>query len=32
LLLPVMLILASIFFTSSLFSFKDCFSSETILA
>ena len=32
LLLPVMLILASIFFTSSLFSFKDCFTSETILA
>ena len=32
LLLPLMLILASIFFTSSLFSFKDCFTSETILA
>ena len=32
LLLPVMLILASIFITSSLFSFKDCFTSETILA
>lgn len=32
LLLPVMLILASVFFTSSLFSFKDCFTSETFLA
>lgn len=32
LLLPAMLILASVFFTSSLFSFKDCFSSEPLLA
>jgi hypothetical protein len=32
LLLPVMLILASVFFTSSLFSFKDCFISEPLLA
>jgi len=32
LLLPIMLILASVFFTSSLFSFRDCFSSEPFLA
>ncbi len=32
LLLPVILILASMFFTSAFFSFKDCFSSDVILA
>jgi hypothetical protein len=32
LVLPVILILASMFFTSAFFSFKDCFTSDVILA
>jgi len=32
LMLPAMLMLASMFFTSSYYSFRDCFVSEPVLA